>query len=97
MPFYRKKPIVIEAHELTKDCTDRIKKFIGVATEFHIIVSEAGFHSISIETLEGTMKAHEGDFIIKGVNGELYPCKDEIFKKTYEEVNPLAETQEPKE
>ena len=39
-----------------------------------------------IETLEGTMKANKGDFIITGVNGEQYPCKPDIFWKTYEEV-----------
>lgn len=39
-----------------------------------------------IETLEGTMKASVGDYIIKGVNGEFYPCKPDIFEKTYEEV-----------
>lgn len=39
-----------------------------------------------IETLEGTMKADKGDFIITGVNGEKYPCKEDIFWKTYEKV-----------
>ena len=39
-----------------------------------------------IETLEGTMKANKGDYIIKGVKGELYPCKEDIFYKTYEKV-----------
>jgi hypothetical protein len=38
---------------------------------------------MSIETLEGTMKANKGDWIIKGVNGEIYPCKPDIFEKTY--------------
>lgn len=41
---------------------------------------------IEIKTLEGVMKASEGDYIVKGVNGELYPCKPDIFIKTYEEV-----------
>lgn len=41
---------------------------------------------IKIETLKGTMKASVGDYIIKGVNGEFYPCKPDIFAKTYEEV-----------
>lgn len=41
---------------------------------------------IKIETLEGTMKASVRDYIIKGVNGEFYPCKPDIFEKTYEEV-----------
>lgn len=40
-----------------------------------------------IETLEGTMKANAGDYIICGLSGELYPCKPDIFKKSYEEVN----------
>lgn len=39
-----------------------------------------------IETLEGTMEASQGDYIIKGINGEFYPCKPDIFEKTYEEV-----------
>jgi len=39
-----------------------------------------------IETLEGDMRADDGDFVITGVNGEMYPCKPEIFKKTYEAV-----------
>ena len=44
------------------------------------------YHPIEIETLEGTMRADIGDWIIKGINGELYPCKPDIFKKTYEKV-----------
>lgn len=42
--------------------------------------------SIEIKTLEGVMKANYGDYIIEGVSGEYYPCKPDIFKKTYEEV-----------
>lgn len=42
--------------------------------------------SIMIPTLEGTMEAIPGDWIIKGVNGEFYPCKPDIFEKTYEKV-----------
>ena len=41
---------------------------------------------MEIETLEGTMKANKGDFIIRGVKGELYPCKEDIFYETYEKV-----------
>lgn len=41
---------------------------------------------VFIKTLEGTLKADIGDYIIKGIDGELYPCKPEIFKKTYEEI-----------
>jgi hypothetical protein len=42
--------------------------------------------TIDINTLEGVMRADENDFIIKGINGEFYPCKPDIFEKTYEEV-----------
>ena len=45
-----------------------------------------GTPEITIGTLEGNMKAKIGDWIIKGVNGEMYPCKDDIFQKTYEVV-----------
>lgn len=41
----------------------------------------------AIETLEGTMRVNPGDWVICGVNGELYPCKDDIFKKTYDKVD----------
>ena len=44
---------------------------------------KGGFY---IPTLEGNMKANIGDYIIKGINGEFYPCKPDIFDKTYEEV-----------
>lgn len=60
MAKYRKKPVVIEAHQ-----TDKV---------------------MYIETLEGIHKANIGDWIITGVNGEQYPCKPDIFAKTYEYV-----------
>lgn len=44
---------------------------------------------LKIKTLEGVMTADIGDYIIKGVNGEFYPCKPDIFEKTYEEVKEL--------
>lgn len=52
------------------------------------IVVEASriYEPMLVDTLEGTMHAEAGDWIIKGVNGELYPCKDDIFRKTYEPV-----------
>ena len=42
---------------------------------------------MEIETLEGVMKADKGDWIIKGVKGELYPCKNDVFEMTYEKVD----------
>ena len=82
MPKYRKKPVVIEAIEYTTpQSVLEIIEMNGSSTG--IINSDYGLH---IDTLEGTMRADKGDYIIKGVNGELYPCKPDIFEKTYEAV-----------
>lgn len=79
MAQYRKKPVVIEAVQFFGDtnlqqCLDFLQ---GVV---------AGGDNLTIHTLEGDMKVSVGDFIIKGVNGEFYPCKPDIFEKTYELV-----------
>ena len=80
---YRKKPVVIEAIQLKDENFDKILEFCkrNIAT---IIQKSNGDISMEIETLEGRMLARQGDYIIKGVNGEFYPCKEEIFLKTYE-------------
>lgn len=82
---YKKKPVEVEAIQFinAKDETlAKISKFMGgCCTED----SGEGFF-ILIETLEGTMRVGIGDWIIKGVNGEFYPCKDKIFQKTYEKI-----------
>ena len=52
---------------------------IPVTIEAHRLL-----HDMEIETLEGTMKGQKGDWLIKGVKGEMYPCKDDIFHMTYE-------------
>lgn len=76
---YVKKPVAIEAVPWTgnnlAEINEFMKKFIKVI----------GL-TLEIPTLEGNMKASLGDYIIKGVNGEFYPCKPDIFAKTYEEV-----------
>ena len=85
---YRKKPVVIEAIQF-QDNADRIleiKKFVG-AEPLRVNYEDKKHPYIPIETLEGTMKANVGDYIIKGVNGEFYPCKPDIFEKTYEKCN----------
>lgn len=84
---YRKKPVIIEAIQFI-DNADRIMEiheFLGGDT-MGINYEDKYNPYIKIETLEGTMKASVGDYIIKGVNGEFYPCKPDIFEKTYEEV-----------
>ncbi len=79
--LYRKKPVVIEAvlydGEFPLD-------FLG--DDEHVRKSPDGDGSLVIYTLEGAMKASVGDWIIRGVKGELYPCKPDIFAATYEAV-----------
>lgn len=82
MAKYRKKPVIIEAVKWTGDNTLDICLFMDKTINVDKI---AGIESkLNIATLEGNMKASRGDYIIKGVNGEFYPCKPDIFDKTYE-------------
>ena len=83
---YRKKPVVIEAMEFTgrEDNYKDLMKFIPENTP--VMYERAGITHVDIETLEGTMTADEGDYLIRGVKGEFYPCKPDIFKATYEEI-----------
>lgn len=77
---YRKKPVVIEAFRLGVECFPDWFMQKLVNREAHVYGEQA-----EIITLEGVMSANFGDFIIKGVNGEIYPCKADIFYATYEE------------
>lgn len=79
---FRKKPVEVEAIRFTGfDDSDAIKAFFGDQPFAFATDSE-----LWIETLEGTMRANIGDWIIKGVAGEFYPCKPDIFVATYEPV-----------
>jgi hypothetical protein len=80
---YRKKPVVIEAFRI--GCDNYPEWFNSEVFSGHSIIHDVyeGAGCI-IETLEGQMKANHGDYIIKGINGEFYPCKPDIFEKTYE-------------
>lgn len=80
---YRKKPVMIEAIQFDGLNVFEIAKFMGREPKYD---TRLGWETIEIETLEGTMKASRGDYIIKGVKGEFYPCKSDIFEATYEEV-----------
>ena len=77
---FRKKTVVIEAVQFdgSQASKDRI---LILGARFQITLD-----GIAIRTLEGTMLASEGDWIIKGIAGEFYPCKPDIFEKTYEPV-----------
>ena len=80
---YKTKPIEIEAIEFTKYNIEEIKEFAGDAvTRFRIDLDTRAFRC-SVATLEGVTTAEEGDFIIKGIHGEFYSCKPDIFHKKY--------------
>lgn len=84
MPKYRKKPVVIEAFRFQIDET-MPDWFNEKRITNDIVTNEDG--TCEIKTLEGTMKADYGDYIIKGVKNEIYPCKPDIFEQTYEPVS----------
>ena len=77
---FRKKPIVIEAVQWTGENRDEILAFSDGCDRTPIFDE----HGLTIPTLEGTHFANVWDWIIKGVHGELYPCKPNIFAETYE-------------
>lgn len=88
---YRKKPVVVEAVQLNERCLIEEDWFWDAVTRNEIIVHDNGKWNknpawCEIKTLEGVMVAKAGDYIIKGVRGELYPCKPDIFAETYEEA-----------
>ena len=86
---YRKKQVVVEAWEFTKEALKRTNSWVHEPkSEYLHLVSQYGGEVlyIEIDTLEGKMRADLGDFIIEEVNGEFYPCKPDIFHKTYEVV-----------
>jgi len=85
---YRKKPVEIEAIQWTGDNLTELLSFCPVcypkptAVDYKVTKNE-----LFISTLEGPMKASIGDYIIKGVKGEFYPCKPDIFELTYDKIN----------
>lgn len=88
MAKFRKKPVVIEAEQFVVWDTNKIPVYILIhGVTFPIYKNDKGHPYIVIPTLEGQHIATNLDWIIKGINGELYPCKPDIFEKTYEAVN----------
>lgn len=79
---YRKKPVVIEAIQYVGTDENKINLYHFMGVDCYV----DGDDNLIIRTLEGDMKASVGDYIIKGVDGEFYPCKPDIFEKTYEEA-----------
>lgn len=83
MPTFRKKPVEIEAVQLPfTSAPSWLADAMDAGTVRYYTNGAA-----SIDTLEGTMTAVRGDWIIQGVKGELYPCKPDIFAATYEPVD----------
>lgn len=82
MAKYVKKPIPITAIQWTGENRAELLEFTNGRCRF-----EDGKTSIIIPTLEGNMGAIDGDYIIRGVEGEFYPCRQEIFLKTYEKIS----------
>lgn len=83
----KKKPVVVDVMQYTNENARDLAKFIGGGIlEREALVDGKWQKSFYINTLEGTMTARVGDYIIKGVNGEFYPCKPDIFGKTYEVI-----------
>ena len=95
---YRKKPVVIEAVQFVDSDPEKLiqafnespqwlrEAMVGgiIRSKLYLTSPLRGF--FEIKTLEGVMRLNEGDWLIRGIKGELYPCKDEIFKMTYEKV-----------
>ena len=90
---YRKKPVVIEAVQWNGLNLEEIKEFVGDSLIYEI--SDAAWKVgkgapavyMEIKTLEGNHKCSIGDYIIKGAQGEFYPCKPDIFMQTYEQAS----------
>jgi hypothetical protein len=78
---YRKKPVVIDAIQFKGDNWEKMGEFIGQKAS---LAKKYGEPVLLINTLEGEMRADINDWIIKGVKGEFYPCKPDIFQQTYE-------------
>ena len=82
---FRKKPVVIEALQWNGNNIEEIELFVGEKLKRQMNLMTKKFEVLIIPTLESPHEAMVGDWIIKGVAGEFYPCKPEIFKQTYKE------------
>ncbi len=93
MPLYCKKPVVVEAFQVPPEgffCSVEMEEFLKGGDRD---IENTGDGGIFIHTLEGRMEARPGDWIIKGIKGELYPCKPDIFEATYDIANNSLESE----
>ncbi len=93
MTRYRKKPVVVDAIRVSEalliiygDGPDKLPEWFRNAYSRDGAISTAGAGGMLVKTLEGVMQANKEDWIICGVSGECYPCKPDIFAKTYDAV-----------
>lgn len=89
MKRFRRKPVIVEALQLRRDTWDEMCDFIGIGGSANGIPQgylTGNKVTLCIPTLGGALNAVEGDWIIRGIKGEFYPCKPDIFKQTYELV-----------
>ena len=99
MKQYRKKPVTIEAIQFDGLNPTEIKDFVGENCEVEIYDNEVTppVARVVIHTLEGDMEVSKGDYVIRGVKGEFYPCKPDIFEQTYESAETQKELEEAAE
>lgn len=88
---YRKKPVVIDAIQYIETKDNPLNGFLKLCNDYHGIVQmEFPFNfstdGFTIKTLEGKIHVSHGDYVIRGVENEFYPCRSDIFNKTYESV-----------
>lgn len=88
MPFFQKKPVVIEARRWVGNNWNEMLAFMRYAG----VKLDERERRIRVPTMEGAIYAAEGDWIIKGIQGEFYPCKPDIFDQTYEPTQKVPNT-----
>lgn len=81
---YRKRPLEVQAIQLTKESRDGFLEWLE--THKCPCVWRVAQQELDIYTLEGVMTASEGDWVIKGIKGEFYPCKPDVFEETYDRI-----------
>jgi hypothetical protein len=94
---YRKKPVVVEAMQWDgsgRGLVDLEMWAYGLTQKKGYIFIRSGKSKIKIKTLEGRLDLSPGDFVIRGIEGEFYPCKDSIFRSTYEPVTDAGPVEE---
>jgi len=91
--YYRKKPVIVRAFQFAKECgVGDFPFWIQERDTVHLYWNTVSLlvGRVYIQTLEGSMEALPGDWIIEGVQGEIYPCKPDIFAATYEKMDQAA-------